>query len=222
MGKVIMSGIVPPLVAPITGILLSDIAEGSIVKLNENGSPVEFYVAKHDYEATLNGAGRTLMVRKDCYARNAQVGGSNKYASGAFDTWLNGDYKNLFDSMTKVAIGTTKFYYTVGGGDSTVSTIERSVFTVSATELGEHTDYTNVEGQILPTASILKVANGSGFPVDWRTRTPIKTHSINVYGFNTSGVLTPFNGGFFWSRPCLTLPSNALFDEEAMLLKGVT
>ena len=42
--------------------------EGSIIKINENGSPVEFYIAKHNYESALNGLGRTLVVRKDCYS----------------------------------------------------------------------------------------------------------------------------------------------------------
>ena len=46
---------------------LSDMEEGALVKLKESGSPVEFYVAKHDYESELNGSGRTLLVRKDCY-----------------------------------------------------------------------------------------------------------------------------------------------------------
>lgn len=36
----------------------------STVKLKENGTLVEFYVAKHDYESGLNGSGRTLIVRK--------------------------------------------------------------------------------------------------------------------------------------------------------------
>ena len=40
-----------------TGTMLSDFEEGALVKLNENGSPVEFYVTKHDYEPDLNGAG---------------------------------------------------------------------------------------------------------------------------------------------------------------------
>ncbi len=55
MGKVIMSGIVPELSKPVTTASLSTFAEGSIVKINESGSPVEFYVAKHDYESALNG-----------------------------------------------------------------------------------------------------------------------------------------------------------------------
>lgn len=47
---------------------LAELPEGSIIKLNEDDTPVEFYVAKHDYESDLNGAGRALLVRKDCYA----------------------------------------------------------------------------------------------------------------------------------------------------------
>ena len=50
-----------------SGMPLSDYAEGDIIKLNEGGSPVEFYVSKHDYESGLNGSGRTLVVRKDTY-----------------------------------------------------------------------------------------------------------------------------------------------------------
>lgn len=45
-------------------------ALGSIVKLKENGIPVTFYVACHNYESGLNGVGRTLVVRKEgCAAR---------------------------------------------------------------------------------------------------------------------------------------------------------
>ena len=49
------------LTVPSTGKQLSDYAEGDIVKINENGTPVEFYVAKHNYQTRLNGTGRTLL-----------------------------------------------------------------------------------------------------------------------------------------------------------------
>lgn len=49
------------------GTLLSDLTEGSVVLIQENDIKAEFYIAKHDYESSLNGAGRTLLVRKDCY-----------------------------------------------------------------------------------------------------------------------------------------------------------
>lgn len=48
-------------------VTLGSKAEGSIIKLKENGVLVEFYIAKQNYESGLNGAGRVLVVRKDCY-----------------------------------------------------------------------------------------------------------------------------------------------------------
>ena len=44
MGKVIMSGIVPTLKAPVTGVLASSLAVGSTVKLMEGGTAVEYLV----------------------------------------------------------------------------------------------------------------------------------------------------------------------------------
>lgn len=62
MGKVIMSGIVPQLKAPSTGILASDLAVGDIVKLTENGTPVEYIVVNQGipensglYDSSCNG-----------------------------------------------------------------------------------------------------------------------------------------------------------------------
>ena len=56
-----------------TGKPFSELTEGDIVKLKENGTLVDFYVAKHDYESGLNGAGRTLVVRKDTYDDRASA-----------------------------------------------------------------------------------------------------------------------------------------------------
>lgn len=74
-----------------TVVQLSELTEGGIVKINESGNPVDFYVAKHDYESDLNGAGRTLMVRKDCYDdRVWDSGRVNAYANSAFGLKSNG------------------------------------------------------------------------------------------------------------------------------------
>ena len=59
---------------------LGNKAVGSIIQLKENGKLVSFYVAKHNYENSLNGMGRTLVVRKDCYD-NRQWHSSNVNAS---------------------------------------------------------------------------------------------------------------------------------------------
>ena len=78
---------------------LGNKAVGSIIQLKENGSLVSFYVAKHNYENSLNGMGRTLVVRKDCYDTRAWHSSNvNAYASSSIDSWLNSTYKNLLDA----------------------------------------------------------------------------------------------------------------------------
>lgn len=68
------------------GIPLNTITPGAILYLNENGSPVPFYVCKHDYESGLNGAGRTLLVRKDCYDKRIFDSSSKIFAGSSIDT----------------------------------------------------------------------------------------------------------------------------------------
>ena len=222
MGKVIMSGIVPPLVAPVTGIKLGDIAEGSIVKLNEGGSPVEFYVAKHNYENSLNGMGRTLVVRKDCYdSRQWHSSSVNAYASSAIDSWLNSTYKNLLDADIRGVIGTTKIKYTPGNGNNTVGTLERAIFLLSVTELGKTASWFNVEGTALEIASSLQIAYMNGSAVDQWTRSPDTDDTYYAGYFSTNGSVSSIScTRTRGSRPAFTLPSGALFDEETMLFNG--
>ena len=66
------------------GIPLNTITPGAILYLNESGSPVPFYIAKHDYESGLNGDGRTLVVRKDCY----DIGAAGKDEQSGFLLFL--------------------------------------------------------------------------------------------------------------------------------------
>ena len=146
---------------------------GSIVKLKENGVLVDFYVAKHDYENGLNGSGRTLVVRKDCYdTRQWHTSNVNAYATSAIDTWLNSTYKNLLDADIRGVIGTTKIKYTPGNGNTTVGTLERAIFLLSVTELGRSTSYANTEGTALSIASSLQIAYLNGSAVVQWTRSP--------------------------------------------------
>ena len=146
---------------------------GSIVKLKENGVLVDFYVAKHDYENGLNGSGRTLVVRKDCYdTRQWHTSNVNAYATSAIDTWLNSTYKNLLDADIRGVIGTTKIKYTPGNGNNTVGTLQRAIFLLSATELNRSASWFNVEGTALEIASSLQIAYMNGSAVVQWTRSP--------------------------------------------------
>ena len=189
---------------------------GSIVKLKENGVLVDFYVAKHDYENGLNGSGRTLVVRKDCYdTRQWHTSNVNAYATSAIDTWLNSTYKNLLDADIRGVIGTTKIKYTPGNGNTTVGTLERAIFLLSVTELGKTTSYANTEGTALSIASSLQIAYLNGSAVVQWTRSPYTNVTSDAYCLNTNGDVVS-NGcrDTRGSRPAFTLPSTLSVSDD--------
>ena len=185
------------------GIPLSTITPGAILYLNESGSPVPFYIAKHDYESGLNGAGRTLVVRKDCYGACAFSGGGNNYASSNVDSQLNNTYITLLDASIQSAIGLTTFIYSPTGSSET-STLQRAIFQLSLTELGKTSEYAYVEGSALPIANILQRAG-----VNQWTRTPITVNAYVVFYLDSGGNDQTNNYyGTAWTRPAFTLPGN--------------
>jgi hypothetical protein len=189
---------------------------GSIVKLKENGVLVDFYVAKHDYENGLNGSGRTLVVRKDCYdTRQWHTSNVNAYATSAIDTWLNNTYKNLLDADIRGVIGTTKIKYTPGNGNTTVGTLERAIFLLSVTELGKTASYANTEGTALSIASSLQIAYLNGSAVVQWTRSPSTDSTYYACCLDTRGGV---NGNFCsntsGSRPAFTLPSTLSVSDD--------
>lgn len=223
MGKVIMSGIVPQLTVPVMPVIsASELAEGSIVKVNESGVPVEFYVAKHNYESSLNGTGRTLLVRKDCYQNGEwNTSESNYYGSCTMQSWFNDTYKAKLDSVVQTAISTTKFiWYQYSGASQTI--FSHSVFALSVTELGLSDSFASIEGAALPIANTLKVAYMNGSACEQWTRTNFNINSRDAYYLTTSGAATSnYPTTLRGYRPCFTIPSTAVFDEETLILKGV-
>lgn len=189
---------------------------GSIVKLKENGVLVDFYVAKHDYENGLNGSGRTLVVRKDCYdTRQWHTSNVNAYATSAIDTWLNSTYKNLLDADIRGVIGTTKIKYTPGNGNTTVGTLERAIFLLSVTELGKTASYANTEGTALSIASSLQIAYLNGSAVVQWTRSPRTNDTNYAYCLSTSGdVNNNLCSNTYGSRPAFTLPSTLSVSDD--------
>ena len=189
---------------------------GSIVKLKENGVLVDFYVAKHDYENGLNGSGRTLVVRKDCYdTRQWHTSNVNAYATSAIDTWLNSTYKNLLDADIRGVIGTTKIKYTPGNGNTTVGTLERAIFLLSVTELGRSVSYANTEGTALSIASSLQIAYLNGSAVVQWTRSPSTNYGSLASYLGTNGVVNDSScSNTYGSRPAFTLPSTLSVSDD--------
>ena len=203
-----------------TGTMLSDIEEGALVKLNEGGSPVDFYVAKHDYEPDLNGAGRTLVVRKDVYdQRQWHSSNVNAWASCTMRSWLNSTYKGLLDADIQEAMGTTTYRYTPGNGNTTVSTRSDAVFLLSLTELGQSQTYANTEGSALPIASTLQIAYQGGSATPQWTRSPSTNNTGITWGLNSGGnIYGGICANTHGSRPTFTLPSTIRADDTGLIV----
>lgn len=200
---------------------LGNKSTGSIIKLKENGTLVDFYVAKHDYESGLNGAGRTLVVRKDCYDNRVWDNGNvNAYASSDLDSWFNSTYKNMLDADIRSLIGTTKIRYTPGNGNWTVGTLERAVFALSATELGQSASWFNVEGSALPIASTLQVAHLNGSTNTQWTRSPSSGGANFAVCLSASGGGSCGCNGTGGSRPAFTLPSSLYVSDDGSVFQN--
>ena len=190
---------------------LGDFSEGDIIQLNEGGVPIDFYVAKHDYESGLNGTGRTLLVRRYTYDTRAWHSSDvNAWASCSMRSWLNSTYKALLDADIQEAMGTTTYYYTHGNGSTSVSTRSDAVFLLSLTELGKSHTYANTEGSALSIASTLQITyTSSGIVSTQWTRSPRTSNTYYAWRLNSSGdALNAYCSIGQGSRPAFTLPSD--------------
>lgn len=211
---------------PIAGTPLSELAEGTLIKIQENGAPVEFYVAKQDYESELNGAGRVLCVRKDVYTngvwKNDTYAGN--YGGSTILNWNKTTYFNLFSSGVKEMIATTKFYY----AGSAVT--ESPVFNLSLTELGISTYYALDEGSQISIAPTISASSSAYWS---RTKSNYAQSMYYVFGINANGTLYKTGVGDEYGRPtgtschsdlgyrpCFTLPSTALVDTNLNLIES--
>ena len=243
MGRVIMSGIVPTLKAPVTGVLASSFAVGSTVKLMEGGTAVEYLVVNQGipensnlYDASCDG---TWLLRKDIHSNRKWHGSNvNKYESSAINTWLNGEFFNALGSAEQAAIKQVKIpYHTNGGSGGTdqsgANGLPCKIFLLSGYEIGLTTKahpYFPQDGAKLSyfeagngtSAKNKRVAYLNGSGTIWWLRSPYTSITTNVWYVSSNGSYN-YSGasGSFGIRPALVLPSNALFDETTMLLKGV-
>ena len=209
---------------------LAELPEGSIIKLNEDDAPVEFYIAKHDYESDLNGAGRTLLVRKDCYASYNLANyssSSNYFPDTSIYKVLNGTYKVKLDAAVRIAMGTTSFKTVKTSRNlmnnttsGTMTTVSAAVFVLSKTEISNSTNYNLSEGAQLPISDTLKIALFNGKAVNWITRSSSELNAI--YYVSSSGSVSSVyyhqNSDNYYIRPVFTLPETMEVDGDFNLI----
>lgn len=188
-----------------SGVTLGQLYEGSIIGLNEDNEPTEFYILEHNYEPELNGNGRTLLMRKGPYRDIPWDSfGKNIYSESTIDDVLNTEYKNRLDPNVAKLTEFTKFYYTPMGGDTNVSVLERSVFVLSLTENGFSNSNSNSEGVKIKSLEFINHPNTSPF---W-TRTSWTNRSDIAIYVQKSGPIANSTTISCECYPCFTLPSD--------------
>lgn len=225
---------------PSTGILASDLAVGDIVKLTENGTPVEYIVVNQGipensglYDSSCNG---TWLLRKDIHSkREWNTTDVNRYESSTINTWLNGEYFSSLGTVEQATIKQVKIPYCVGNGSSTVKSSANGllckVFLLAGYEVGFTTSdsrYFPADGEKLDYfttgsgSSSKRIAYQNGVATRWWTRSPYTDDDAKVWvvsdgGFADSGWYASRSHGI---RPALILPFTAKFDKDTKILKG--
>ena len=196
---------------PKAGTPLSQLSEGTIIKILENGSPVEFYLAKHNYEPELNGEGRELVVRKDAWSTFSWNYGMNQnsYPGSKVDVELNTNYSKTLSSKVVDMISMTKFKYTVGNDSAEISTYERPVFLLAYCEVGGTYLYENNIGSLLPISQILKVTDGDQMTRSATNQTRVRQVLYCNRGGGPIIMHTNEDGNV---RPAFTLPNTITVD----------
>lgn len=194
----------PPLV---TGQDLANLAPGSTVKIMENNQMVQFLVLQNGYPSS--GDGNILLLRKDIQSTSA-LGSNNAYSGSTVDNFLTNDYFLLLNESVRNQIVEVSIPYTVGNGNTTVSTLSRQIFLLSATEMGfPNGTYVNTEGTAIPyfNSNSSRIAYFNSSPTNWWLRTPFFINTgtaVVISGDGTSNNFSTSNP--YGVRPAFCLP----------------
>lgn len=183
----------------IESVNLSTLPAGTLLSISENGMPNQFILLEHGY----SDSGRTLLIRKSIYDLRIW-GNKGAYSSSAIDTWLNGEYLNLFNAGIRDQISEVNVICDSGN-------CNRKVFLLSRTELGVPND--PIEGSSISyfTDGASRIATYNGEAADWWTRSYFTGYGVwqvtetgSPYTYSTNPGAEPHG-----SRPAFTLPATA-------------
>ena len=211
---------------------MSALEIGQTIKLNVNGTPWDWLVVHQGqpssiYDTSCDG---TWLLMKDVYEkRKWNSKDSNVLETSTIQSYLNGDFLNMFDGKVKGAIKQVKIPYRKNGGkggtnQSGANGLPCKIFLLSSPEV--HIDSNNDgEGASLSyfasTSSTAKdskrIANYNGSPSAWWLRSTAIISSTNVYNVRVDGDFANTNTSYTRGiRPALILPSNFIVSEEML------
>jgi len=211
------------------GTPLSKLAVGDVVKIMENGSPVNFILIAKDYPA----AGDTLLMRS-ASAGQMPMGADDVYLSirsysgSNIDTWLGNTYLARFSADVQNLIqAVTIDSHEITGSPGTLqaTTINCKVFILSATEITGQAS--NAEGTKIPYFTSLAMVPATNVWTRQVAQTSAESDPpYDLYFYNMFGESyndreysdVPTNDTSFNVLPCLCLPDSAKVDKDGNLI----
>lgn len=215
---------------------LGSVAVGSIFKLNENGSPVNYIVVHQglpssSYDSSCDG---TWLLRQDIAENRVwDSGNSNVLESSDIQSYLNGTWINRYDTDIRNAIKQVKIPYRQNGGSSGTDQtgangLSCKVFLLSGYEVGFTTSvnpYFPVDGAKLAyflsgndsSANQKRVATLNGSATLWWLRSP---GTDGAWLVKSDGNYGRWNAGSSHGvRPAFTLPSDlSVLDDGTIIV----
>lgn len=207
----------------------SDLAVESTIKLNLGGTPWEWLVVHQGlpsslYDESCNG---TWLLLKDIYEkRQWNSTESSILETSTIQSYLNGDFLQLFDPKVQSAIKQVKIPYRSGGGtsgtdQSGANGLTCKIFLLSVNEVGGgNMLYAPQDGSKLDyfnsttSADAKRIAYMSGAATDWWSRSPRieQAFRVNSRGSIERGACTRVYG----IRPAIILPSNFIITDDML------
>lgn len=195
------------------GQLLSKLANGSLVKLNENSKPTRFIKLDNDHYGT--GTGVTL-IRKDAFSEiawNASDSGvqKNRYFGCTLDNFCDGIWPLKLDPEVRECLVPVPIVVAEGYGVATLHTIYRKGFSLSCTEAGVAGWQTEGKAFAYFNSNEKRIANleDTTTAVYWGLRSPHSGTNL-AYGVRTDGTVYGVNvySADFAPRPAFNLKSS--------------
>ena len=226
---------------PMAGTPLGSLAEGTLIKIQENGAPVEYLIVNQGlpssmYDASCDGC---WVLRKDIAENRAWDSSNNDYKNSDIQAYLNGSWLSRYSAGVLSQIKQVKIPYVNGTGSggsvaSGANGLSCKIFLLSGYELGWTTSdnsYFPRDGAKLSyfssgtgsAANNKRIANYNGSAALWWLRSPYTRYTDFVWRVFFDGSYGHLGcGGTCGVRPALVLPSTALVDQDLNLIEEVS
>lgn len=219
------------------GTQISTLEVGTLVKINENGAPIEYMIVNQGlpssmYDASCDGC---WVLRKDIAENRVWDSTNNDYKNSDIHAYLNGNWTSRYEAGVLSQIKQVKIPYQNGTGSggsvaSGANGLSCKIFLLGGYELGWTTSNNSQfprDGAKLSyfssgtgsAANNKRIANYNGSATIWHLRSPDTDETRDVWAVSSSGSYGAlYCDDSFGVRPALILPRTALVDDDLNVL----